>query len=125
MQNNLTTTQTLSKQQIMQITEQDQFPAQITIWRKDDSVRARAESLRSVTLPDGTVTKLLRDGAVGRFNLKNGEKILKLRFNRKWHVVPTMEDVQMWTLDSACETPDGRMVEPDAPDSWLSLLKLV
>ena len=109
----------------MTITENDQWPVEPTVWRKGDDVFTRVRSLESVTLPDGTVHKLLRDGAVGRFNRKDGSRILKLRFNRKWHLVPTMDDVQRWTLDSVCETPDGRMVEPDAPDSWLSLLGLV
>lgn len=109
----------------MTITEQDQWPAEPTVWRRGDSVFTRVRSLEPVTLPDGTVHKLLRNGAVARFNRKDGSQILKLRFNRKWHPVPTMDDVQRWTLDSVCETPDGRMVEPDAPDSWLSLLGLV
>lgn len=107
------------------ITENDQFPATVTVWRKGDKLRARLSSLKTVTLPDGTTTQLLRDGAVGRFNLPSGDRILKLRFRRKWHPVPSMEDVQFWTFDSCCETPDGRTVEPDAPDSWLSLLGLV
>jgi hypothetical protein len=106
--------------------EENQFPATVTIWRRGDDIKARISSLDYVTLPDGTTTKLLRDGAVGRFtNTKTGHTFLKLRFQRRWYTVPTMEEVQAWTLDSVCETPDGRMVEPDAPDSWLSLLHLV
>jgi hypothetical protein len=42
-----------------------------------------------------------------------------------WWPLPTMADLQHWTIDSVCETPDGRTVEPDAPDAWLSLLGLV
>jgi hypothetical protein len=41
-----------------------------------------------------------------------------------WHA-PTNAELDWWTFDSVCETPDGRTVEPDAPDSWLSLLGLV
>ena len=110
----------------MTITESDQFPIEPTVWRKGEDVFTRIRSLETVTLPDGTEQKLLRDGAVGRMvNRTNQTTILKLRFRRKWWPVPTMDDVQRWTLDSVCETPDGRMVEPDAPDSWLSLLGLV
>jgi hypothetical protein len=109
----------------MTITENDQWPAEPTVWRKGDSVFTRIRSLESVTLPDGTEHKLLRNGAVGRFKQKDGSNVLKLRFNRKWHLVPTMDEIQAWTLDSVCETPDGRMLEPDHPDSWLSLLGLV
>jgi hypothetical protein len=42
-----------------------------------------------------------------------------------WWPLPAMAELQAWTLDSVCETPDGRTVEPDAPDSWLRLLALV
>jgi hypothetical protein len=30
-----------------------------------------------------------------------------------------------WTFDGVAETPDGSRVEPDAPDSWLTLLGVV
>jgi hypothetical protein len=30
-----------------------------------------------------------------------------------------------WTVDGMAETPDGRTVEPDDSDSWLSLLGVV
>ena len=38
---------------------------------------------------------------------------------------PSMEQLQEWVFDSVCETPDGDTVEPDHPDSWLSLLGLI
>lgn len=107
-------------------TRDNQFPATVTIWRKGDNLQARRASLQTVTLPDGTEQKLLRDGAVGCFVNKNtGNQTLKLRFRGRWYAIPTMDEVQFWTFDSVCETPDGRTVEPDAPDSWLSLLGLV
>ncbi len=43
----------------------------------------------------------------------------------KWHPLPTMEELEHWTLDSVCERPDGAIVEPDHPESWLSLLRLI
>jgi len=30
-----------------------------------------------------------------------------------------------WSLDGVAETPTGARVEPDAPNSWLSLLGIV
>lgn len=39
--------------------------------------------------------------------------------------VPNMEALEFWAVDSVCETPDGEIVEPDNPDSWLALLGLV
>ncbi|MBK6744573.1 MAG: hypothetical protein IPG66_17065 [Hydrogenophilales bacterium] len=39
--------------------------------------------------------------------------------------VPSMEQIGEWIFDSVCETPEGDCVEPDHPDSWLSLLGLM
>ena len=38
---------------------------------------------------------------------------------------PSIEALQEWVSDSVCETPDGETVEPDHPDSWLSILGLI
>ncbi len=38
---------------------------------------------------------------------------------------PSLEELELWAFDSVCETPDGDTVEPDHPDSWLSLLGLI
>lgn len=51
--------------------------------------------------------------------------ILRLWFRQRWHDVPTIAQCMEWTFDGVAETPDGRTVEPDAPDSWLSLLGVV
>jgi hypothetical protein len=42
-----------------------------------------------------------------------------------WYEVPTMEEIEEWTFDSVCPTPAEDEVEPDHPDSWLSLLGLI
>lgn len=107
------------------ITEAEQFPATVTIQRKGDDVLVPKALIKTVTLPDGTVEKLLRDGAVGRFTRKDGTKFLKLRWHSRWWPVPTMDEVERWTFDSVCETPAGDIIEPDADDSWLRLLGLV
>lgn len=39
--------------------------------------------------------------------------------------VPDMDQLEEWFYDSDCETPAGDIVEPDHPDSWLSLLHLI
>jgi hypothetical protein len=44
--------------------------------------------------------------------------------NRTWPV-PDLDQLEEWGMDSVCETPDGDCVEPDHPDSWLSLLNLI
>lgn len=105
------------------ITEDDQFPATVTVFKKDGNVQVLASQLVSVDV-DGTIHKILKNGAVARFNVK-GKKVLKLRWKSKWWVIPSMDDIERWTFDSVCETPDGNIVEPDATDSWLRLLNLV
>ena len=39
--------------------------------------------------------------------------------------VPGMAELEAMVFDSVCETPAGDTVEPDHPDSWLSLLGLI
>jgi hypothetical protein len=42
-----------------------------------------------------------------------------------WYDVPCLEDIEEWTFDSICFTPSDDEVEPDHPDSWLSILGLI
>jgi hypothetical protein len=107
------------------ITEELQFPATVNIQRKGDDVLVPKALVNTITLPDGTTQKLLRNGVVGRFTRKDGTKLLKLRWHSRWWPVPSMEEVERWTLDSVCETPAGAIVEHDADDSWLRLLGLI
>lgn len=48
-----------------------------------------------------------------------------IEFRGEIYSTPDMEDLETWVFDSLCETPDGRTVEPDHPDSWLMLLGLI
>jgi hypothetical protein len=59
---------------------------------------------------------LLRDGTYG----------LEMFWRGEWWQVPTMGEVEAWALfEGAAETPDGRTVEPDAPDAWPVLLGVI
>ena len=49
----------------------------------------------------------------------------RIKWRGKFWTAPSEAELNVWTLDSVCETPDGRSVEPDAPDSWLRILGLV
>ncbi|WP_165873512.1 hypothetical protein [Parasulfuritortus cantonensis] len=49
----------------------------------------------------------------------------RIMFNGTSYEVPSLEQIEEWILDSVCETPEGDCVEPDHPDSWLSLLGLI
>jgi len=63
--------------------------------------------------------------AIGRrLSVRSGDSP-SIRWRGQWWDAPTDADLDAWTLDSCCETPDGRTVEPDAPDSWLRILGLV
>jgi hypothetical protein len=42
-----------------------------------------------------------------------------------WYDIPSNEDIEEWSFDSICCTPAGDEVEPDHPDSWLSILRLI
>ena len=48
-----------------------------------------------------------------------------ITWNGDDYPTPSGDAIEFWVLDSICETPDGDIVEPDHPDSWLSLLGLV
>ncbi len=42
-----------------------------------------------------------------------------------WYEIPSFEDIETWSFDSVCPTPDESEVEPDHPDSWLRLLGMI
>ena len=50
---------------------------------------------------------------------------VEMLWRGRWWTVPTLGEVEEWALDSVAETPDGRTVEPDAPDSWPHLLGVI
>jgi len=42
-----------------------------------------------------------------------------------WYDIPTNEEIEEWSFDSVAFTPDDDEVEPDHPDSWLSILGMI
>jgi len=42
-----------------------------------------------------------------------------------WYDIPTNEEIEEWSFDSVCFTPGDDEVEPDHPDSWLTILGLI
>jgi len=40
----------------------------------------------------------------------------------KQYKVPSLKTMEKWMYDGIAKTPDGKKVEPDHPDSWLSIL---
>lgn len=95
---------------------EEQLPLDCTLFKKKDGIYCTQ-----------TVNGKKRDGGkkmngdVAKF--KGG--LLKLWWNDKWYEVPSMAAFHEWTMDSICPTPEGVGVEPDHPDSWLSLAGLV
>ena len=57
--------------------------------------------------------------------LRDGVDGLEMSWRGQWWPVPTLGEVEAWALDSLAETPDGRTVEPDHPESWPHLLGVV
>lgn len=88
----------------------------------------------ALRLPDGR--ERLRHPDTGRCLRMNGDTaaftgpdpltpVFRLWWEGQWVDVPTIAELMHWSIDGACEAPDGRTVEPDAPDSWLTLLGIV
>lgn len=108
----------------------EQFPATPTITRGAEPKTVRMAR----RLPDGRAR--LTDPTTGRGIRMTGDvaafkgpdpltPVLRLWFDGRWFDVPSIAQMMEWTLDSVVESPDGSRVEPDAPESWLSLLGLV
>jgi len=53
------------------------------------------------------------------------EPVAKIQWRGRFWPAPTDAELDQWTFDSVCETPDGRTVEPDNSESWLRILRLV
>ena len=107
----------------------EQFPATPTIWA---TTPGRARFARVVCGCDrlrnpetGKPVRMTGDVAAFRNPANPLAPVLKLWFRGVWYVVPSVAECMAWSLDGVCETPDGRTVEPDAPDAWLSLLGVV
>ena len=49
----------------------------------------------------------------------------EILWKKDWYPVPTLEEVEEWVFDSVCFTPDEDEVEPDDPNSWLSILGMI
>jgi len=70
---------------------------------------------------EGAVTAR-QDTIHGQYSLSTPKT---LTWKGQTYEIPDEEQLEEWVSDSICETPDGDCVEPDHPDSWLSLLGLI
>jgi hypothetical protein len=48
-----------------------------------------------------------------------------IHWHQRWWPVPNLGQVEKWALGDIAFNPEGEQVEPDAPDSWLSILGLI
>ena len=92
----------------------DQFPAEINFIQDGKSVpfngavyQDKNGSLRLFWMPQGGNYRDEYDALVA------------------WYEVPSMAEIEEMTLDSCALSPCEDTVEPDHPDSWLSLLGLI
>lgn len=106
----------------------EQYPATVTLSavvvdgeRRIRYARRLPNGRERLRTPDGLAVRM--DGDVAAFADGAGVR-LRLWFASAWRDVPSMAECMEWTLDGVAETPDGSRVEPDAPNSWLSLLGL-
>ena len=106
----------------------EQYPASVTLSavvvdgkRRIRYARRLPNGRERLRTPDGRAVRM--DGDVAAFADGAGVRLC-LWFAAAWHHVPSMAECMEWTLDGVAETPDGSRVEPDAPNSWLSLLGL-
>lgn len=60
-----------------------------------------------------------------RDRVKTVDGWVQVLWRRRWWPVPSDHVVEDMIFDSVAETPDGRTVEPDHPESWLSILKVI
>jgi len=86
-----------------------------------------------MVLKHGRLFEVAREGKTLRIRVE-GSRIELLPPAPAFHQItwrgeiynePSIEALQEWVSDSVCETPDGETVEPDHPDSWLSILGLI
>ena len=106
----------------------EQFPATVTLSavvvdgeRRVRFARRLPDGRERLRTPDGRAVRMRGD--VAAFADGAGVR-LRLWFADAWRDVPSIAECMEWTLDGVAESPDGSRVEPDAPDSWLSLLGL-
>jgi hypothetical protein len=107
----------------------EQFPATVTLWpvtvrgeRRIKLARRLANGRERLRNPE-TGEPLRMDGDVASFKGPDPlTPVFRLLWRGVWVDVPTTAELMEWSLDGVAETPDGSRVEPDAPDSWLSLL---
>jgi hypothetical protein len=108
----------------------EQFPASPTM---TPSGPGRVRYARR--LPDGrerlrnpeTGKPVRMDGDCAAFKNPSNplEPVLRVWFRGAWFDVPSTAQLMEWSIDGVAETPDGSRVEPDAPDSWLTLLGVI
>ena len=106
----------------------EQYPATVTLSavvvdgeRRVRYARRLPDGRERLRTPDGRAVRM--SGDVAAFADGAGVR-LRLWFADAWRDVPSIAECMEWTLDGVAETPDGSRVEPDAADSWLSLLGL-
>jgi hypothetical protein len=109
----------------------EQFPADTTINKRSGGIYLTRHLLSGrarLRDPEGKPVKMIGD--IGRIGDIEGQTILAVWWHHGqklpgWIPLPSIDAMMEWTLDSVCPTPDGRILEPDHPDSWLRILGLV
>ena len=94
-------------------------PGRVRFARRLNNGRERLRNLE-------TGKALRMDGDVAAFKGPDPlTPVFRLLWRGVWIDVPTIAECMEWSHDGVAETPDGSRVEPDAPNSWLSLLGII
>ena len=106
----------------------DQYPATPTLAavvvdgeRRIRYARRLPDGRERLRTPDARRLPVRMHGDVAAFADGAGVR-LRLWFADAWRDVPSIAELMEWTLDGVAESPDGSRIEPDAPESWLTLL---
>ena len=106
----------------------EQFPATPTLAavvvdgeRRIRYARRLPDGRERLRTPDARRLPVRMHGDVAAFADGAGVR-LRLWFADAWRDVPSIAELMEWTLDGVAESPDGSRIEPDAPESWLTLL---
>ena len=108
----------------------EQFPVDPTMIKRDGKIWFTRALLsgKARLKHDGSPVKMIGD--IARFGPILEDATMAVWWAHGgdrpgWIPLPSIGALMEWTMDSVCPTPDGRILEPDHPDSWLRILGLV
>ena len=106
-------------------------PADARAWPWRDQWGAAVAAINCPNVPGRAMFSHNSTDTAGELAARAGLPIdqaggaLRIFWRGKFWPAPTDSELEFWAFDSVCETPDGRTVEPDSPESWLRILRIL